>query len=301
MNLLRLLSMAYHTFVSQTIFSLRMGLLLLFSFPFLIHAQTQKPSNDQGSNQPVPISKYGPGQIGPNEILKLDREIATLNLDSVLLQIVYPEKARENKLEGNVYLNILVDEKGHYRDHIRVYANDEIFPEAIEAQLKFLRFEPAIFEGKPIAYWVTIPFAFDWRGPQHPNSRNYKDRSLICRTIESATEYEGKCNVTQLWITGAEFSKIPEEVYQLKHLRYLVLTYGNITEVSTKIQQLQHLEVLNLMGNDLTDLPSELWTLPKLYRVWLSSNNFSEKTQKRFEKAHSRILLPKNEAGEVEW
>jgi TonB family protein len=65
-------------------------------------------------------------------------------------------------LEARVVLHLRVDEKGYVRD-VRI-ADSSGLPELDDAALwigEQMRFEPARYEGKPVAAWVEVPVTFD--------------------------------------------------------------------------------------------------------------------------------------------
>jgi len=92
----------------------------------------------------------------------------------------YPESARKLGIEGEVWLKLVVDEKGNaskisvVRSHIinnekvsgknvtskEAYAAlDDLTAAAIEAA-KNWKFNPAVLNGKQTKVWVTLPFKF---------------------------------------------------------------------------------------------------------------------------------------------
>ena len=75
--------------------------------------------------------------------------------------VVYPDLALKAEIEGRVIVRILVDSTGNVRkivieDSDNVILNDA----AVDAIKKYGKFSPAIFKGKPIICWVSIPITF---------------------------------------------------------------------------------------------------------------------------------------------
>ncbi|MBK8442872.1 MAG: leucine-rich repeat domain-containing protein [Sphingobacteriales bacterium] len=79
-------------------------------------------------------------------------------------------------------------------------------------------------------------------------------------------------NSTILKLDGKGLTDIPEEIYELTHLKNLSLMNNQITSVSPKILQLQELEELWLTSNQLEEIPIEISQLPNLRRLHLTDN-----------------------------
>ena len=72
---------------------------------------------------------------------------------------IYPQIAKDNKKEGAVVLNVLIDEKGVVRQ-VEVIEGDAIFKnEALEAMRKF-KFSPALVSGKTVAIKIRYVINF---------------------------------------------------------------------------------------------------------------------------------------------
>ena len=72
----------------------------------------------------------------------------------------YPDEAMKKRLEGTVWLQLLVGEEGKVTE-VKVQKSDaEVFNKAaIDAGMQWL-FKPASVNGKPIQVWVSVPFKF---------------------------------------------------------------------------------------------------------------------------------------------
>ena len=82
------------------------------------------------------------------------------NLDDIRKLIGYPDIAKDAGIEGSVVIRVLVDKYGNYRKHKVIKKVHPILAEACEKQIPKLKFTPAIQGGKPIPFWVNIPFKF---------------------------------------------------------------------------------------------------------------------------------------------
>jgi protein TonB len=79
---------------------------------------------------------------------------------------VYPEQARNDGIEGTVWVKIWVDEHGNARKAVILRTDAEVLNQAtIDASMKW-KFKPAMMDGKPVAVWVTIPFKFKMDNPK---------------------------------------------------------------------------------------------------------------------------------------
>ncbi len=75
-------------------------------------------------------------------------------------KIAYPEEARQAGIEGTVILRVLIDKKGNYVKHIVMSSPHPLLTKAVETHIQKYKFTPAIKDGKPICYWLTMPFKF---------------------------------------------------------------------------------------------------------------------------------------------
>ncbi|MEL6132883.1 MAG: TonB family protein [Bacteroidota bacterium] len=112
----------------------------------------------------LPIS--GLAQIYPdaNQFIYAEEEPQPLNLPEVQASIGYPEEARAKGIEGTVVTRILVDSTGRYIKHIVISDPDPALTRAVSERLSALKFDPAIAGGKPINFWVNLPFRFKLTG-----------------------------------------------------------------------------------------------------------------------------------------
>ncbi|MEL6628002.1 MAG: energy transducer TonB [Bacteroidota bacterium] len=95
---------------------------------------------------------------GPGTFVHVEEEPAPINMDQ--LGITYPQIARDANIKGIVVMRILVDKKGNYKKHIVINAVHPLLTRAVEEKIGNLRFSPAIQGGRPIPFWVNIPFNF---------------------------------------------------------------------------------------------------------------------------------------------
>ncbi len=115
------------------------------------------PSEGDGDGPPAVIAEEEPNV---DDFVFVSEEPKPLNMDEVQLLIGYPDVARDANIEGQVVVRVLVDEHGNYRKHKMVKKIHPILAEAVENNIHKLKFSPAIQGGKPIKFWVNIPFRF---------------------------------------------------------------------------------------------------------------------------------------------
>ena len=95
-----------------------------------------------------------------NEFIFVEEQPKPVNMADVQKAIGYPQVARDAGIEGAVVVRVLVNEKGNFLRHKIINSVHPVLDKAVEKQLPNLRFTPAIQGGKPIKFWVNIPFNF---------------------------------------------------------------------------------------------------------------------------------------------
>jgi TonB family protein len=93
---------------------------------------------------------------GMNEFTKVDKYPELVHAEKP----VYPEEAKKNKIEGKVYVKVLVDKDGSVKKTVIIKSDNEIFNQpAIDATMKST-FTPALLNKEPLAVWVVLPYRF---------------------------------------------------------------------------------------------------------------------------------------------
>lgn len=78
----------------------------------------------------------------------------------IVSHLKYPVAAVERKLEGQVIVSALIDTAGKVAE-IKIESSTEpIFNDAAANALRATEFEPALWQGKPIQKWFTVPINF---------------------------------------------------------------------------------------------------------------------------------------------
>ncbi|MFN0202292.1 MAG: energy transducer TonB [Bacteroidia bacterium] len=101
-----------------------------------------------------------PAEPDPNKFIFVQEQPKPVNMDDVRKAIGYPQVAREAGIEADVQLRILVDEFGNYVKHLVTKPGHPLLLKEVEKHVTGLKFSPAVQGGKPIKFWVNIPFKF---------------------------------------------------------------------------------------------------------------------------------------------
>ena len=81
-------------------------------------------------------------------------------IESIVKNVVYPQSAKENGVDGKVIINAIVDEKGNVSStEIVKSLNKECDNAAIKA-IKKTKFKPVMKDGKAVKGEVVIPVMF---------------------------------------------------------------------------------------------------------------------------------------------
>jgi len=79
-------------------------------------------------------------------------------------------------------------------------------------------------------------------------------------------------NATKLNLNNKGLTQIPDFVFSMKNLKYLILTRNDLTSLPAEIAQLRNLKHLYLNSNKLTSLPTEIGRLTNLTILNLDDN-----------------------------
>jgi TonB family protein len=94
--------------------------------------------------------------LDPNDYKSVDQ------MPAIILEAkpIYPPQALKDKIEGRVWLKVLVEASGKPSIIEVMKSSDTIFNEAAITAAKNHKFTPALKDGKPVAVYVVIPFNF---------------------------------------------------------------------------------------------------------------------------------------------
>ncbi len=121
---------------------------------------------------------------------------ASCDEDELRKNIVYPEKAKKDGIEGKVVVRVLVDKNGKIQNKIIEHSTDRIFNEAAVEAIDKTKFEPAKLNGKPIKGWVSVPveFKLDGISPEERKQGYMRilGEKLKMEEMESGVKYHDK-------------------------------------------------------------------------------------------------------------
>lgn len=96
----------------------------------------------------------------PSDTVKRIPPPRVINLGDIQREIGYPIKARDNNIQGEVYLNVFVS-KGKYVKHKVLASPSPILTEAVEKHVSKIVFTTSIGNDDSLPdFWVHIPFRF---------------------------------------------------------------------------------------------------------------------------------------------
>ena len=110
--------------------------IILLFFVFLLNAAAQEKQNLD--EQPEPIG----------------------GIEGIAKNIVYPEKAKQEKIQGMVMLKVEINEKGEVGNIYIERGVDKLLDEAAIKAVKATKFTPGILNGKKVKAEVLIPIRF---------------------------------------------------------------------------------------------------------------------------------------------
>ncbi|WNJ19732.1 M56 family metallopeptidase [Pontibacter sp. G13] len=94
------------------------------------------------------------------QVQDADQAPTPLNMVDLYTKIGYPKSLQDAEVQGMVVARILVSPEGTYVKHEILKEDHPLLSEAVVPHLKDLLFEPAMKDGKPVKFWVNIPFNF---------------------------------------------------------------------------------------------------------------------------------------------
>ena len=95
----------------------------------------------------------------PSEPVRVGGSVKTPRL-LVRVPPDYPAMAASAQMEGRVILEATVDEEGSV-DDVRVLRSHAIFDDAAVEALKQWRYEPLVFNGRPVPFVLTVTLSFN--------------------------------------------------------------------------------------------------------------------------------------------
>jgi len=92
--------------------------------------------------------------------MEADEMPQPMNMVAIYEAIAYPKDMAEAGEGGRVVARILIDEEGNHVQHEILTSSDHRLTKAVDPHIAELTFKPAMKEGKPVKFWVNLPFSF---------------------------------------------------------------------------------------------------------------------------------------------
>lgn len=130
-----------------------------------LHTTAQADASPAAPNDPVTLAALAPD--GETALLPLDKlnKIAGLSVPEVAPQArvkvlpTYPTLAQQARIQGTVFVRILVDTEGKV-ERVGQIKGHVVFHEAVAKAADQWQFEPAKQGELPVKAWVNVPFSF---------------------------------------------------------------------------------------------------------------------------------------------
>lgn len=127
--------------------------LIFLVTPFLVYSQTDSTKvteQEEADELPILVEKKPEYPGGEAAMYKFINK-----------HIKYPEKARKEGIEGNVYVQFVIDKEGNVtKAKILRGIGFGCDKEALRIVNKMPKWKPGIQQGKPVLVAYTLPFSF---------------------------------------------------------------------------------------------------------------------------------------------
>ncbi len=101
------------------------------------------------------VNKY-PGYLTSAEVMP--EPVGGMN--TIMKKLVYPESAKEDKIQGTVKIRACIDECGEVTQDEIVHGIGHGCDEAAKIAVYYTKFNPGMIKGKPVKVQVVIPLVF---------------------------------------------------------------------------------------------------------------------------------------------
>lgn len=96
---------------------------------------------------------------GPDDFVMMDKG-AELDKKSLMKSFAYPDSARKAGIQGTVDVHVMIGKSGKAEEYIIRTAVHPLLDSAAARAVMNASFKPAVYEGKAIKSWMTIPIIF---------------------------------------------------------------------------------------------------------------------------------------------
>ena len=81
-------------------------------------------------------------------------------IEAMIKNVIYPQAAKDQGIQGKVFVNVIIDEKGTVTETSILKSVNEDCDKAAMDAIKKTKFTPGIKDNKPVKSEVTIPVMF---------------------------------------------------------------------------------------------------------------------------------------------
>jgi len=93
-----------------------------------------------------------------NELDKVPMPVG--GMETILKNVVYPEDAKKDKIEGKIFVKAIIDEKGNVIETKIEKGENKLLCSAAEKAVKDTKFTPGEKDGKKVKAEVIVPIFF---------------------------------------------------------------------------------------------------------------------------------------------
>jgi len=173
------------------------------------------PSNGNPHFLSIQIKKKKLENMRGEVLLATLADKSTIQIPRPILKVmpVYPEKCREEKVEGLVILEVTTDKGGNVTVAQVLKDTHPELDRAAQEAIKQWKYEPVLKNGKPISAMFTVAVDFKLRKAiLDQNSKSYSESKKDMKTIlRKSAEYCDKLAHSALFFVCQE--RIKEEIY----------------------------------------------------------------------------------------
>ncbi len=216
--------------------------------------------------------------------------------DYVHEQLVYPEQARIDQVEGKSFVQFIVEKNGQLSEVKAIMGiGSGCDKEAVRLVKNASNFIPGFNGREPVRVRLLLPITFKLNpgeSKKEPEEIFYlpatsveelisnPDIQQLALDFKGITTFDKRINeitqLTYLNLTGNKLTGLPDEIESLTNLKELHLTYNQLKELPTTFAQLQSLRTLYLDRNAIHKFPDELLQLQSLETIDISYTNIIE-------------------------
>lgn len=116
-------------------------------------------------------------RAGDDEVYRVVEDQPNLigGMKALAEDVVYPEMAKKAGLEGRVFVEFIVDERGNVQDPTVTKGEHNLLNEAAIEAVKQQTFEPGMQRGEPVKVQMTLPVTFKLPTSPTPEAPNSED------------------------------------------------------------------------------------------------------------------------------